>query len=482
MPRIIKIPSDTGVSSNSTYQTPITATSTTFDGTQEGADKVYVFESATDQTLDFSDAAYPKDKEIYFDVWGDGVLELLATTNVRLRGNYDIDGKFLFDGMGALKSRGVIGGKTIFTVSGSIGGSGVAVNSTVYNTTGLLVGATQNIPVGGDGFAENMLVTLTGNATLNSWAFISRQSITLNVTATGAADDTITVDYDNGKTTTDTAAITIVSQVYLMDEYPFPYGWSYRQLSGSTTYTTRLRRSSDDQKLDIEPDTNGETSLTSLTSLSGDVATWVGAGNANVVTLYNQGTTGTSYDVRQSTDANQPLLIDTGAMVTAGGTVWAEYDGSATSLATTNAVAWVDGDYSFFTTVRFNDLTNQQIISADSGALFWLRLRAAGDTIQFNTYDDTTVITTDTSAVSINTNYQISVFKNGTDIEIFVNGVSETTLTAPAIDKIVSELLYMGLNESGTHPLNGYLSSIVIYDTDQRANRAAIETYLNPTA
>lgn len=481
MPRIIKIPSDSGGSSNSTYQTPITATSTTFDGTQEGSDKIYVFEKETVQDLTLAPDVYVVNDEIHLENRGNELMKIQPTADVRIRGDFDIDGNFLIprNSLGFLKCRGVVDGNEEFTIAGTVGGSGSAVAGTVYSPESISVAGTHTFTVTGTGFTEDMIVTLTGNATLNSWAYIDRNTITLNITHTGVVDDTFSIKYDNNLITTDTDVITAVTEALLYTTNPFPYGWGAVKLSDLVTYCQRWRRSSDDAETDVGYDAGGKIGLTSLVSAGGTLASWLGTDNAFLVTEYNQGDAGATWDNTQTVANEQPQVATSGALLEAGSLAWgSEYDGSNDSLATTLTRAWVDGNYSIFCNVRFMTTDNQQIISAGSGDHFWLRYRSATSTIQFLTSDGGSQISTDSGVKAADTNYRIAVTKGDTNIKLYVDDSLESTLASPATDITTSKAMYFGKNETGTHPLEGYRNYVVFYTDDQDANASSIDSIL----
>lgn len=88
-------------------------------------------------------------------------------------------------------------------------------------------------------------------------------------------------------------------------------------VSGYTGYCLKVRRSSDDTLLDIGF-VDGELDTDALLS-------FCGAGNGFVHTLYDQ--SGDGLDATQTTDANQPQIVSSGALVTNGGKTALSFDG-----------------------------------------------------------------------------------------------------------------------------------------------------------
>ena len=67
------------------YQTPITSTGTTLDGTQKGLSKVYPFENAAAQTITVTTGDYVENDVINIERRGQGTVEVIADTGVRIR-------------------------------------------------------------------------------------------------------------------------------------------------------------------------------------------------------------------------------------------------------------------------------------------------------------------------------------------------------------------------------------------------------------
>lgn len=99
--------------------------------------------------------------------------------------------------------------------------------------------------------------------------------------------------------------------VYLVDTYTPLAAYSLRKLSSASTRAIRVRRSSDNSETDIGFSGND---LDTASLLS-----FVGSNNGRVVKRYNQGTGGATYDISQSTAANQPVIVISGVLITEGG-------------------------------------------------------------------------------------------------------------------------------------------------------------------
>jgi hypothetical protein len=101
----------------------------------------------------------------------------------------------------------------------------------------------------------------------------------------------------------------------------FYSGWSLRKLRSSYSgFCLEVRRSSDNTLQDIGFDGSGNLDTTALLS-------FVGAGSGFVRTFYNQSTTA-SLDFVQTTNANQPRIVNSGTLQTLNGKPSLFFDGT----------------------------------------------------------------------------------------------------------------------------------------------------------
>lgn len=98
---------------------------------------------------------------------------------------------------------------------------------------------------------------------------------------------------------------------YLLDDYTAPIGYSLRRLRASSLYSVRLRRPSDNEETNVLLTDSGQMDGNSIVSVGGILSDWATAEVISVVTIYNQGTGGSTYDMTQSTAGTQPILSST---------------------------------------------------------------------------------------------------------------------------------------------------------------------------
>ena len=193
------------------YQAEIT-TSTTLT-TQEGLNKVYPVNSASDIVITVPQGVYNVNDVINFERRGSGSVEFVgANDNVRLRGVRDVENRYFINDKFSWVSLICRGGDE-FSVIGRLS-DGYTGAVTTSNYTAIGATETDNVTVTGTGFSDNMLVTITGNATLNSVTVNSTNQCVLNITTSGSPGDNLTIEYDNGDIFTDTDAITFASASY----------------------------------------------------------------------------------------------------------------------------------------------------------------------------------------------------------------------------------------------------------------------------
>jgi hypothetical protein len=205
--------SATSSGGNLEYQTEITDTATVLS-TQKGLNKVYPFNKATAQTATVNSGVYVVNDVVNIERRGAGSVKIIQGTNVRVRGVRDGNNEYFINDPYSLVSllcHGNDGTNDVFTIIGRLttGYSGAVTTS---NYTPLSADAiAQDVVVTGTGFSDNMLVSLTGNATLNSITVTSATSCSLNITPSGTSGDLLTVNYDNGNVFIDTDSIELVT-------------------------------------------------------------------------------------------------------------------------------------------------------------------------------------------------------------------------------------------------------------------------------
>lgn len=191
---------------------PEITTNTTVNGNNKGLNKVFPVNSNSNIQITADKGTYTIGDVINLKRSGNGGVEIVRGTDVRLEGKRDINNKFHITnkgGYGSIIFDRLDGSTLVGSVIGDItsGHSGIVTTSSY---TELKEGGTsKDLTVIGTGFSANMIVSVSANATLNSWTFVNNNQITLNLDAVGLENDTVTVTYDNGDVFVDIDAITI---------------------------------------------------------------------------------------------------------------------------------------------------------------------------------------------------------------------------------------------------------------------------------
>jgi len=260
--------------------------------------------------------------------------------------------------------------------------------------------------------------------------------------------------------------------------------YSLRKLSYAYTGpVVEVRRSSDDTTADFTADEVED----------GTLAAWVGAGNDGfVATWYDQ--SGNDRDATQATAGSQPQIVDNGSVVTEGGKPAIEFDGTGDELATASFATGLAA--SVFAVVKANSwhvTANYDSIfshgyetgtTASKGIIVYLPSASfsdwvAGDIVAFGS-----------GYTGGNAPRAIGQIQDGSDLRsvsvilgdsastLHMNGgaVSLRSSSTGVISSITAPVL-IGSSRVGvvSDMLSGKISELIYYQSDQTANRTAIE-------
>lgn len=253
---------------------------------------------------------------------------------------------------------------------------------------------------------------------------------------------------------------------YLLDTYTgAAAAYSLRQLRTDVTNVVRVRRSSDNEELDI---TAAEVS-------DGTLTTWVGANNGFVVTWYDQ--SGNGNDAAQATAANQPKIVDAGSLITENGKPCLSFDGSNTNLANTSFSLDETIDLSGIIVTKTNDTTIDQFIIASVNAS---SNRHAIGVYNTGVFSYQKRLSTQLVVSGIADTMQNLLFTINSP-SIYINsvlGASGTTTLFNA--RSTDNVFFIGGNSSGSaNRFNGSIQEVVYWQSDQSANRTDIEAEIN---
>lgn len=338
-----------------------------------------------------------------------------------------------------------------------------------------------------------------GSATNSTYTLVTAdvsQSITCQVTATNGSGSASATS----NTITPTAAF-----IGLLDTYSgATAAYSLRRLS--TAYTSaliRVRRSSDNAEQDISYDSNNVLDETALT-------TFVGANSGFITKFYNQGT-GSSLDFEMPTAISQPRIVNAGTIDKKNSKPSIYFDGSndymyIASSASSMSFLHKTGQKALFIAAQAGTssnpnasyvfMSNNSLTSISTGyGLF---------------YDDSSAVPRNNAMVSrvstgvldlfnsnnVNDNYytpnQLNLLTNLLDNSnvntfarnlLYYNGdalaATNTFANLPSTGNASQSFTLGRRDVNADFHLNGYVSEIIIYPSNQSTNRTGIRDNIN---
>jgi hypothetical protein len=268
----------------------------------------------------------------------------------------------------------------------------------------------------------------------------------------------------------------IIPPSLLLDLYPATAAFSVRKLR--TAYTgacMRVRRSSDNTEQDIGF-SGGELDTASLLS-------FVGANNGFVVTWYDQSG---SNNITRPVLSQQPKIVSSGVVDSKGLKPSISFDGSDDVLVYSSPIVALNSgsQFSIFNVHHSNLLNTIRTFWTTSTGGSANQMRGFGDTrniaspINFfvnNSGGTGFSATLSTTRNNTDQRLQVSVMDSGNVMRGFDNGATGGTATYTGT--YANNILQLGNGANGA--LNGGVQEFIIFDTNQLANRTAIETNIN---
>lgn len=265
-----------------------------------------------------------------------------------------------------------------------------------------------------------------------------------------------------------------IATSYLLDTYSAAAAYSLRQLKTGVTSVVRVRRSSD----------NAEGDFTATEITDGTLTTWTGANDGFVATWYDQ--SGNGYNVTQSTAGNQPKLVSSGSVLTLNSVSAIQFDGSNDYLTRGTALSELHANDISWSYVANNEANNANGLvfsnRQPSGSnIGWLgavdrrtnKVHTLGDVGASNTIY--TYLATDNTNSQRLQSFFLDSSNNG---EAFLNGASQSTATLGA-SITTGGNFDLGRQALGAAYLNGYIQEWILWNSDESANRTAIESDIN---
>jgi hypothetical protein len=250
---------------------------------------------------------------------------------------------------------------------------------------------------------------------------------------------------------------------------------SFRLLKSSYTGSCiRVRRSIDNLEQDIGF-LNGYLDTASM-------LTFCGLGNGYIVTWYEQ--TGLGYDVTNSTASEQPQIVSSGTLITVGGFVASDYDGSHSYLTAGlgNSLNYVDSISLFRVGSSDSIAAGKRLCSDDKIGVQGYFIDYFNNTS--SSYNDGTgYITANQSILAASTHfvYSTCVKING-NVEIDFNASNETSSLAAwdgSIGTSGQAGYSIGSGADGGQLYDGKIQEIIIFGSDKSSDKTGIRENQN---
>jgi hypothetical protein len=251
------------------------------------------------------------------------------------------------------------------------------------------------------------------------------------------------------------------SFIGLLDLYPnAAMAYSLRKLRAEYAGSAvRIRRSSDNAESDIGFLANGNFN-------SAAAVAFCGVGNGFITTWYDQ--SGNGRNQTETSAANQPQIVASGAIITSNGKPAISYDGVNDVLSTpitlnTGAVL------SMFSVMRTSDNIGLQYYDKAANNKWTFIFTSGNSSTQISDRFTNAVIAKNSNIITpITRNDWFLEFANNLQHISYLRGTVSVEAWAS-----FSLMGYVGAETSGFH------NEVIIYTSNQDANRAAITTLIN---
>lgn len=237
-------------------------------------------------------------------------------------------------------------------------------------------------------------------------------------------------------------------------------------LTAYTGYCIRVRRSSDNAELDIGF-VNGVLDTATL-------LTFCGAGNGYVTIWYDQ--SGNGNNSVQATATRQPLIVDSGTLITNNSKPSLKFTSAVGSSLSTGLVQLVNASTGYFTYsgVASVNATNADMVLFNHDNLVQL-CRQAGASATF--YNLLVVSGTPTASVASDTNLNIlSSLTKSSDLKLYLHkNASVTGVSGNTFSTLPAGTSYFRIGHySNNFYLDGYVSEFVMIAAENETARTAI--------
>ena len=285
---------------------------------------------------------------------------------------------------------------------------------------------------------------------------------------------TVTATNFVGSATADSNTVVPVSAFTgLLDTYSgAAVAYSLRKLrSAYTGNAIRVRRSSDN----AEQDFGFVNNVLDTASL----LTFCGAGNGFVTTWYDQ--SGNARNITQTTAANQPQIVSSGAVLTQNTKPTLAFDGTSdvlrlVSSGTSTENTLITLSKATSTTPSYQCIATIGVIAA-ANPLSYLLINAGAIATKRTIYSDTGATSVDGNST---TNFELNqIFNTTNSVSMFINNNSETITNNTRTLTSNLNNIQVGSETTYNSRFGGNISEIIHYASNQVANQVGIASNIN---
>ena len=327
----------------------------------------------------------------------------------------------------------------------------------VYNQNGLLA----------DGNTSN--TTPTGQGSYRNATFFGAESGTY-LAPEGNWQESVL--YKKGNIPNRDNFLTSINDYYnfpptsgLLYNYPgASVAYSLRNLANNVTNVVRVRRSTD----------NAEQDFSSTQITDGTLTTFTGANDGFVTTWYDQ--SGNGRNAVQATALRQPKLVSSGVLQTKNSKPTLIFNKVNSSSLFGNEILRLDSpnDFCSFGVGALNDNNDIGVLFSNTSSSFRRIVSFVSSTLNMIVSQDTSVL--NNIALENNLNL-ITSYRSGNIINGQTNGTELNSVAAE--NNYGNDRLSIGIQFSNNTAIDGCISEIIIYPTDQNSNITKIETNIN---
>jgi hypothetical protein len=275
------------------------------------------------------------------------------------------------------------------------------------------------------------------------------------------------------------------TKIKILDKYNgAAAAYSLRKLSNNYNGPAiRVRRSSDNAEQDIMFNGNGNLDESNLIA-------FVGA-NSGFVSIWYDQSGNSNRDATQTTQAEQPRIVNAGVIDRLNGNPCFIFDGINDNLISDNLASTMTGEDKSFSVISVCSKNNINTTAAVLGFgrntstvpfLIPIGFVNQNNDYRFQIRDDATNNTFfDGGFYAANTQYLLSNYSTGFSFELFSNSLSQINNSYNTGVTTLNQFCIGAVRRSSNpaFPFNGKIQEVIFFNSDKSSDRATIQTNIN---